>query len=194
MIVSPDHWLTAARRVPTENANARPDPDDISLVVLHGISLPPGEFGGGLVEDLFRNRLDCAADPRLKDLEGVRVSAHLFIDREGATTQFVPFDRRAWHAGVSSWGGRRNCNDFAIGIELEGTDHVAYTESQYDVLENVLRALARRYPRLDPAAIVGHSEVAPGRKTDPGPAFDWPRVIRSAAGPWPAGSATTEGL
>lgn len=194
MIVSPDHWLTAARRVPTENANARPDPDDISLVVLHGISLPPGEFGSGLVEDLFRNRLDCAADPRLADLEGVRVSAHLFIDREGATTQFVPFDRRAWHAGVSSWGGRRNCNDFAIGIELEGTDHVAYTESQYDVLENVLRALARRYPRLDPAAIVGHSEVAPGRKTDPGPAFDWPRVIRSAAGPWPARSATTEGL
>lgn len=192
MIVSPDHWLTSARRVPSENENARPDPDDISLVVLHGISLPPGEFGSGLVEDLFRNRLDCTADPRLADLEGVRVSAHLFIDRNGTTTQFVPFDRRAWHAGASSWGRRRDCNDFAIGIELEGTDHVAYTETQYNVLERVLRALARRYPRLDPAAIVGHNEIAPGRKTDPGPAFDWPRVIRSAAGP--VRPPSTEGI
>ena len=194
MIVSPDHWLTAARRVPSENENARPDPDDISLVVLHGISLPPGEFGSGLVEALFRNRLDCTADPRLADLEGVRVSAHLFIDRTGATTQFVPFDRRAWHAGASSWRGRRNCNDFAIGIELEGADHVPYAESQYDMLLHVLRALARRYPRLDPASIVGHNEIAPGRKTDPGPAFDWPRVMRSAAGPSRPGSASTEGL
>lgn len=194
MIVSPDHWLTSARRVPSENENARPDPRDISLVVLHGISLPPGEFGGGLVEDLFCNRLDHAADPRLADLEGVRVSAHLFIDRSGSATQFVPFDRRAWHAGASRWGGRRDCNDFAIGIELEGTDHVAYTQSQYDILEEVLNALARRYPRLDPAAIVGHNEIAPGRKTDPGPAFDWARVIRSAAGPARSGAPPTEGL
>ena len=194
MIVSPDHWLSAARRVPSENENARPDPDDISLVVLHGISLPPGEFGRGLVEELFCNRLDCAADPRLADLEGVRVSAHVLIDREGTTTQFVPFDRRAWHAGASRWGGRRDCNDFAIGIELEGTDHVAYTDTQYAVLENVLHALAHRYPRLDPAAIVGHNEIAPGRKTDPGPAFDWRRVIRSAAGPARARSHSTEGL
>ena len=194
MIVSPDHWLTSARRVASPNENARPDPGDISLVVLHGISLPPGEFGRGLVEDLFRNRLDCAADPRLADLDGVRVSAHLLIDREGTTTQFVPFDRRAWHAGASCWAGRRDCNDFAIGIELEGTDDVAYTESQYDVLEEVLNALARRYPRLDPAAIVGHNEIAPGRKTDPGPAFDWARVIRAAAGPVTPGPDATEGL
>ena len=183
MIVSPDHWLRTARRAPSENEDARPDPSDISLIVLHGISLPPGEFGSGLVEELFRNRLDCTTDPRLADLDGVRVSAHLFIDRKGATTQFVPFDRRAWHAGASSWRGRRKCNDFAIGIELEGTDQSAYTASQYDVLEQVLDALARRYPRLDPAAVVGHNEIAPGRKTDPGPMFDWPRVLRACGGP-----------
>ena len=194
MIVSPDHWLSGARRVPSENQNARPDADDISLVVIHGISLPPGEFGRGLVGDLFRNRLDRGADPRLADLEGIRVSAHLFLDRDGTATQFVPFDRRAWHAGASSYRGRANCNDFAIGIELEGADQVAYTEAQYASLAAVLDALARRYPRLDPAAIVGHNEVAPGRKTDPGPAFDWRRVIRCAAGPERGGSDSVAGL
>ena len=194
VIVSPDHWLSAARRVPSGNQNARPDAGDVSLVVVHGISLPPGEFGRGLVEELFCNRLDCGADPRLADLEGVRVSAHLFIDRDGTITQFVPFDRRAWHAGVSCHRGRANCNDFAIGIELEGADHVAYTEAQYVALGAVLEALGHRYPRLDPAAVVGHNEVAPGRKTDPGPAFDWQRVIRAVAGPHARGADPVEGL
>ena len=194
MIVSPDHWLTGARRVPSPNQDARPDAADISLVVLHGISLPPGEFGGGLVEALFRNRLDPAADPRLADLEGVRVSTHLFLDRAGAVTQFVPFDRRAWHAGASRHRGRAHCNDFAIGIELEGTDHVPYAEVQYTVLAEVLRALLHSYPRVDPAAVVGHNEVAPGRKTDPGPTFDWPRVIRAVTGLDAPGSPPPAGL
>ncbi len=194
MIVSPDHWLPDARRAPSENQNARPDADDISLVILHGISLPPGDFGHGLVEALFCNRLDCTAHPDLADLEGVRVSTHLLIDRDGAITQFVPFDRRAWHAGLSSYRGRVDCNDFSIGIELEGTDHLPYTESQYDALPDVLRALLRRYPRIDAAAIVGHNEVAPGRKTDPGPAFDWPRVIRHLTGPDAPGSPPAAGL
>ena len=194
MIVSPDHWLPDARRAPSENQNARPDADDISLVILHGISLPPGEFGHGLVEAFFCNRLDCAVHPDLAGLEGVRVSAHLLIDRAGTITQFVPFDRRAWHAGTSSHRGRVGCNDFSIGIELEGTDHVPYTEPQYDALLDVLPALLRRYPRIDAAAIVGHNEVAPGRKTDPGPAFDWPRVIRHLTGPDAPGSRPAAGL
>jgi AmpD protein len=149
----------------------------VSLVVLHGISLPPGEFGTGVVEALFTNNLDTGSDPRLADLEGVAVSAHLFIDRLGRTTQFVPFDVRAWHAGVSAWRGREGCNDFAIGIELEGEDHRPYTRAQYRRLDKVLKALLDRYPRLSRAAIVGHQEVAPGRKTDPGPAFDWAEML-----------------
>lgn len=177
VIVNADGWLAGARRVPSPNQDARPHPDDISLVVVHGISLPPGEFGSGAVEALFRNRLDGATDPRLADLEGLRVSAHAFIDRAGRVAQFVPFSRRAWHAGASSHRGRAGCNDFAIGIELEGTDAVPYEDAQYAALGQVLRALLARYPRIDLQAIVGHSEVAPGRKTDPGPRFDWRRVL-----------------
>lgn len=146
-------------------------------MVIHGISLPPGEFGTGDVEALFTNTLDTGRDPRLADLAGVRVSAHLFIDRRGRTTQFVPFNERAWHAGVSAWRGRVGCNDFAIGIELEGEDHRAYTRAQYARLGKVLAALIAAYPRLSRAAIVGHLEVAPGRKTDPGPVFDWTRLL-----------------
>lgn len=149
----------------------------MSLIVLHGISLPPGEFGGDAIAALFQNRLDCTADPRLASLEGVRVSAHLVIDRAGAVTQFVPFQRRAWHAGASSHGGREGCNDYAIGIELEGTDDTPYEDAQYDALNVILAALLAAYPRIDGQAIVGHSEVAPGRKTDPGTAFDWPRAL-----------------
>lgn len=178
VIVSPDHWLTKARRVPSPNQNARPDPEDISLVVVHGISLPRGKFGTGAVERFFCNALDCCGDPRLADLAGVHVSAHLFVSRRGAVTQFVPFDRRAWHAGVSRWRGRAGCNDFSIGIELEGTDNSGYTNSQYVALARILGALAARYPRLDRSALVGHNEIAPRRKTDPGPRFDWQRVHR----------------
>ena len=176
VIVSPDHWLTKARRVRSPNQNARPDPEDISLVVVHGISLPPGEFGTRAVERFFCNALDCSADPRLADLEGVRVSAHLFVSRWGGVTQFVPFDCRAWHAGVSHWRGRGGCNDFSVGIELEGTDDSGYTNRQYRVLAAIIDTLIDRYPRIDRSAVVGHNEIAPGRKTDPGPHFDWRRL------------------
>ncbi len=173
MRVSEDHRLLRTRQRSSPNRNARPDPTDLSLVILHNISLPPGEFGTGCVEALFLNRLDVTGDERLADLEGVRVSAHLFIDRRGRTTQFVPFNERAWHAGLSSWRGREGCNDYAIGIELEGTDSRPYTQAQYGRLQKILEALLERYPGLSRSAIVGHQEVAPGRKTDPGPAFRW---------------------
>ncbi len=162
--------------MPSPNQNARLDPENISLVVVHGISLPPAEFGTGAVARFFCNTLDCSRDPRLTDLEGVRVSAHLFVSRRGAVTQFVPFDRRAWHAGVSRYRGRTDCNDFSIGIELEGTDDCGYANCQYVVLARILDTLIARYPRMDRSAVVGHNEVAPARKTDPGPHFDWRRV------------------
>ena len=177
VIVNADGWLAGARRAPSPNQDARPHPDDISLVIVHGISLPPGEFGNSAVEALFCNQLDCSTDPRLADLEGLRVSAHALIDRAGAVAQFVPFSRRAWHAGASSYRGRGRCNDFAIGIELEGTDAMPYEDAQYAALGEVLRALLVRYSRIDAQAIVGHSEVAPGRKTDPGPHLNWRRVL-----------------
>ena len=179
MKVSDDHWLQGARRRVSPNANPRPDPEDISLVVVHGISLPPGEFGSGLVEALFTNTLDTTLHPALADLNGVRVSSHLLISRRGRLTQFVPLDHCAWHTGESSHRGRSNCNDYAIGIELEGTDRTPYTDSQYRQLKEVLAALFSHYPRLSLADVVGHAEIAPGRKTDPGPAFDWPRLFGS---------------
>ena len=177
MHVKSDHTLARTRFLRSPNRNARPDPAEISQVVIHGISLPPGEFGTGDVEALFTNTLDTGKDPRLADLEGVTVSAHLFIDRRGRTVQFVPFDERAWHAGVSAWRGRSGCNDFAIGIELEGEDQRPYTRAQYARLGKVLAALIEAYPRLSRSAIVGHLEVAPGRKTDPGKVFDWSAVL-----------------
>ena len=177
MIVTADGWLEGARRSPSPNQDARPDRGDVSLIVLHGISLPPGEFGTGAVEALFANRLDTAADARLASLAGVRVSAHVLIDRRGEVTQFVPLHRRAWHAGASSHGGRAGCNDYAIGIELEGTDDTPYEAAQYEALAVALRTLLAAYPRIDGQAIVGHNEVAPGRKTDPGAAFDWRRAL-----------------
>ena len=177
MHVKDDHRLARTRFVRSPNCNARPDPTEISQVVIHGISLPPAVFGTGDVERLFTNTLDVASDPRLADLAGVRVSAHLLIDRRGRTTQFVPFDERAWHAGASCWRGREGCNDFAIGIELEGEDHRPYTRAQYARLAKVLVALLEKYPSLSRAAIVGHQEIAPGRKSDPGPVFDWAGVL-----------------
>ena len=175
--VTDDHWLDGATRRVSPNAGDRPDAEDLSLVVVHGISLPPGRFGTGLVEALFTNTLDTGGDPGLADLTSVRVSSHLLISRRGRVTQFVAFDRRAWHAGVSTHRGRGGCNDFSIGIELEGTDSRPYANRQYTRLAEVLAALFRRYPRLSLADVVGHAEIAPGRKTDPGPAFDWPRLI-----------------
>ena len=168
--VTDDHWLVGARRIESPNAGPRPDPEDISLVVVHGISLPPGEFGTGCVEALFTNTLV---------IDGVRVSAHLLISRRGRVTQFVAFDRRAWHAGASSYRGRQGCNDFSIGIELEGTDSTPYTNTQYARLAAVIAALVARYPKLSVSTIAGHAEIAPGRRTDPGPSFDWARLIRA---------------
>ena len=179
--VAADHWLDGATRLPTSHMDERPDPADISLVVIHGISLPPGVFGTPHVRLFFRGMLDVGAHPALADLAGVRVSSHVFITRRGAVSQFVPFDRRAWHAGVSSHAGRAHCNDYSIGIELEGTDQRPYTNSQYARLAAILPALFRRYPALAPVRVVGHQHIAPGRKTDPGPAFDWPRLRQSLA-------------
>ena len=174
--VARDHWLDGAEHMPTTHMDRRPDAADISLVVIHAISLPPGEFGAGLVPMFFRGTLDVRRHPALADLEGVRLSSHLFIDRDGAVVQFVPFHRRAWHAGVSSHCGRANCNDYSVGIELEGTDDAPYTDAQYERLGAVLDALLRRYDALSHQRIVGHADIAPGRKTDPGPCFDWPRL------------------
>lgn len=166
-----------ARQVPTPNRDARPAPCDISLVVVHGISLPPGQFGGSAIESLFTNGLDAGAHPYFASIAGLRVSAHFLVRRDGALIQFVPCGERAWHAGQSTWRGRARCNDFSIGIELEGCDDVPYAGAQYAMLARLVRALARRYPIRD---VVGHSDVAPGRKTDPGPAFDWARFRRLA--------------
>jgi AmpD protein len=176
--VDASHWLTGAERRHSPNCDDRPDPRDISLVVVHCISLPPGRFGTGLVTDLFLGRLDCSRHEALADLAGVRVSAHVFVERDGRVLQFVPFDRRAWHAGVSSFRGRAHCNDYSIGIELEGTDEAPYADVQYAALVAVLSAVRAAYPRVTLGAIVGHCDVAPGRKSDPGRAFDWTRLLR----------------
>ncbi len=167
--------LTGARQRPSPNQDERVDPDDISLLVVHNISLPPDRFGGPWIDALFTNTLDPAAHPYFETIKDLRVSAHLCIFRDGAVTQYVPFRRRAWHAGVSSFEGRERCNDFSIGIELEGCDSQPFTAKQYRSLVRVARLLMRAYPRITPRRIAGHSEIAPGRKTDPGPHFDWAR-------------------
>ncbi|MCU0767719.1 MAG: 1,6-anhydro-N-acetylmuramyl-L-alanine amidase AmpD [Gammaproteobacteria bacterium] len=174
-----DGWLEGSRRCPSPHQDERRDPADISLLVIHGISLPPGELGGPWIDDLFAGRLDPAAHPYFAGIAHLRVSAHLLIRRDGEVVQYVPFHARAWHAGVSCFDGRAGCNDFSIGIELEGTDDLPYADAQYAALAAATRALLATYPRIHPDRIVGHSDVAPGRKTDPGPAFDWAR-FRSA--------------
>ena len=174
---SPD-WFPGARRLPSPNQDARPEGEQVSLLVIHGISLPPGEFGGGWIDALFTNRIDPEAHPYFRRLAGLQVSAHLLIDRRGRLTQYVPFGRRAWHAGQSRFDGREACNDFSIGIELEGTDRVPYTAEQYACLARVSRWLMQRFPAITRERIVGHCHIAPGRKTDPGPAFDWHRYRR----------------
>jgi AmpD protein len=151
------------------------------LLVIHNISLPPGCFGSGDIEALFCNALDCSSDPFYAELEGLEVSAHFLIDRDGELSQFVSVYERAWHAGVSSWAGRENCNDFSIGIELEGTDTLAFTGAQYLALSRLIRELWQVFPTLSRGGIVGHSDIAPGRKTDPGPAFEWVRLRRLLA-------------
>ena len=175
-LVDSDGCARGTTQVPSPNCDSRPPQTPISLIVVHGISLPPGEFGGDGVERLFTNRLDAAAHPHFASVAGLRVSSHFLIRRGGEVVQFVPCALRAWHAGESTWRGRSGCNDFSIGIELEGADDVRYTDAQYRVLARLARALRLRYPIVD---IAGHSDIAPGRKTDPGPAFDWARLRRA---------------
>ena len=173
-----DGLANRARQVPSPNCDARPADTLVTLAVVHGISLPPGHFGGEAIEKLFTNRLDPQAHPYFRTIAALRVSAHFLIRRDGELVQFVACNARAWHAGASCWGAREGCNDFSVGIELEGCDDVAYDPRQYGTLGEILQALARRYPVNE---VVGHSDIAPERKTDPGPAFEWRRLARELA-------------
>jgi len=168
--------LVGATHVLSPNFDDRPPGEAVTLVVIHSISLPPGEFGGDAIEKFFTNALDWGAHPYFEGLRGLRVSAHFLVRRDGAVVQFVPCEKRAWHAGQSSHGGRTRCNDYSVGIELEGAEEIEYTDSQYEALVSLIREIRRRYPI---AEVVGHSDVSPGRKTDPGRSFDWIR-LRSA--------------
>jgi AmpD protein len=175
--------LLGVRQVLSPHFDGRPANAVAELIVVHGISLPPGEFGGPWIDRLFTGNLPPDAHPYFREVAapGRRVSAHVLIRRDGRVIQYVPFGSRAWHAGQSEYRGRPSCNDFSIGIELEGTDAIPYTEAQYDQLSRVVRALLAAYPLLSSTHITGHSDIAPGRKTDPGPAFDWPRFRRLLA-------------
>ena len=168
-------WISTATVLASPNVDARPDESDISLLVIHNISLPPGQFGGGHVNELFTNQLNPNAHPYFDQIADLKVSAHVLIDREGVVTQFVPFHQRAWHAGVSVFDGRSACNDYSIGIELEGADTTPYTNLQYARLAQTTQCLMAKYPALTAKRITGHSDIAPGRKTDPGASFDWER-------------------
>jgi AmpD protein len=171
-----DGRCDAAEWMASPNFDERPAGVAIELLVIHNISLPPGEFGGAWIEALFQNRLDPGAHPYFRDIASLQVSAHFLIRRDGELIQFVSTDARAWHAGASQWRGRERCNDFSIGVELEGADDVPFSEHQYEVLAELTRALVERYGKLD---FAGHSDIAPGRKTDPGPWFDWARFLAS---------------
>ncbi|MER0169438.1 MAG: 1,6-anhydro-N-acetylmuramyl-L-alanine amidase AmpD [Nitrosomonas sp.] len=168
--------LDTAEFVASPNCDERPPGTEINLLVIHNISLPPDEFGGNGVIELFTNRIDPAAHPYYQALQGLKVSVHFFIRRDGALIQFVPCSQRAWHAGVSCWQGKERCNDFSIGIELEGSDTTPFTDAQYTELIALTQCLCQRYPIQN---IAGHSDIAPGRKTDPGPWFDWQRYTGS---------------
>jgi AmpD protein len=168
--------------VDSPNQDERPPDVEINLVVVHSISLPPGRFGGDAIERLFTNRLDPSAHPYFETIAHLRVSAHFLVRRDGALVQFVPVERRAWHAGASTWRGRSRCNDFSVGIELEGADDTPFEDAQYEALAVLLMELRKTLPLR---AIAGHSEIAPGRKTDPGPRFDWARLLADLARPLP---------
>jgi AmpD protein len=169
-------WLQTVEVIQSPNYDARPDNTKIKLIVIHGISLPPAEFGGGYIQQFFCNRLDANAHDYFASICDLQVSAHCLIERDGNIIQFVSFLDRAWHAGVSSWRGEPVCNNYSIGIELEGSDDQAYTDSQYERLNALATTLIAHYAEIDGDAICGHSDIAPGRKTDPGPAFDWTRL------------------
>ncbi len=170
--------LHEARQVESPNCDERPNETDFDLIVVHGISLPPGEYGGSWIDALFTNSLDPDAHPYFSEIHQLEVSSHLLIRRSGEIVQYVPFHKRAWHAGKSTYKNRERCNDFSIGIELEGSDEQEYENVQYEKLAQVIRTLCKTYPRLNTQRIAGHSDIAPGRKTDPGPAFDWDKLYR----------------
>lgn len=172
-----EHWLADTRRLASPNRDERPAPGDISLIVIHCISLPPGKYGGAWIDSLFTNRLEPDAHPYFARIAHLRVSAHVLIRRDGEIVQYVPFSERAWHAGASSYRGRAVCNDFSIGLELEGTDDTPFADAQYDRLNELLAILYASYPGLAPDRVVGHSDIAPGRKTDPGGCFEWSRLV-----------------
>jgi AmpD protein len=184
-----DGWCVGAQRDASPNVDERPQAAIISLLVIHNISLPAGRFGGPYIADLFCNRLDIAADPSFADLRGVRVSVHFLIRRDGALIQFASTHARAWHAGASSFAGRMHCNDFSIGVEVEGCDSEPFTDAQYQTLVRLTVALQQAHPLTD---VAGHMHIAPGRKTDPGPFFDWRRyrdAVQSGQLPSSAGAA-----
>ncbi len=167
-------WLAGARRVPSPHCDARPEGTPISLLVVHSISLPPGEYGGDAIERFFAGRLDAAGHPYFRDIAALRVSAHFLVRRDGALVQFVPVSRRAWHAGASAWRGRERCNDFSVGVELEGVEDGPFEDAQYARLARLVRELRHALPLREFAA---HSDVAPGRKADPGRSFAWARLL-----------------
>jgi len=175
------HLVVGVRYAPSPNFDERPVNTPLSLVVVHNISLPPNEFSGPYIEQLFTNQLDPSAHPYFEEIKDHKVSAHILIRRDGEVVQFVPFNKRAWHAGQSSYKGCENCNDFAIGIELEGVDETPYEELQYSVLATLVDSLRMVYPSLSKKDIVGHSDIAPGRKTDPGMAFQWKKFREQLA-------------
>ena len=168
-----DGWLNGVKQTPSANHDDRPSGTEVTLIVIHAISLPPRQYGSDDIASFFTNRIDPDRDPYFQTIHQVRVSAHFVIYRTGVTQQFVSCDRRAWHAGASTWRGRSRCNDYSIGIELEGCDEDDFDARQYDALVDLIRAIAQRYPHCE---IVGHSDIAPDRKTDPGPRFDWARL------------------
>jgi AmpD protein len=181
--------LPQAEYRPCQNFDERPPHIRIDLLVIHNISLPPGEFGGPWIDDLFMNRLDPDAHPYFREIARLQVSSHLLIRRDGQLIQYVPLNRRAWHAGSSRFCGRERCNDFSIGIELEGSDEQRFTDAQYATLIHTTLAIQQLYPAITHERITGHSEIAVGRKTDPGPCFDWPRYLQALTGA-PAASGT----
>lgn len=168
--------VTEARQNMSPNYDERPSETDISLIVIHGISLPPGKFGGHYIDQLFCNQLNSNEHPYFKEIEGLKVSSHLLIRRDGELVQYVPLNKRAWHAGVSCYENRDCCNDYSIGIELEGEDKLPYTKQQYLELSKIIKSLIKNYPDLNETTIAGHNDIAPGRKSDPGDAFDWPHL------------------
>lgn len=186
--------LEGARICLSPNMDDRPEKDDISLIVIHNISLPPNEFGGNGIDQLFTNTLDKAEHPFYEEIHELRVSSHLLIRRNGETVQYVPFHKRAWHAGVSRFLGRDVCNDFSIGIEMEGTDFQPFTDIQYQVLVKTIKTLLATYPGLKADAITGHEHIAPGRKTDPGPYFKWKKLSAALGVKLPANCETMQNM